>query len=191
MNQTDIDEMLRSEFVLLFTGNFYPGFREPTQLIHALKALPEIKLIIIGDTSRFNWLFFGVCPQIKLLGVTDHAKCRRLQKQATMLVNIGNRQSYQTPGKLFEYFGAQRPVFHIAGRPDDDISLLLNKLNRGISVYNQSDQIAEALEIAYADWRKGALDQKFNLSLDTVKDYSWSANANCLYKKIKMLEKNE
>lgn len=169
----------KPQFLLVYTGTFYQKFRNPSEWLSALADLPNIKCIIAGHTGSFTPELSTLGKQITVMGKLNHRDCLVLQKRATMLVNLGNQQTYQVPGKLYEYFGACRPILHVQANMGADASAsLVKELRRGIIVPNQRDAIREQLEKLYLDWKAGALDERFDLSLQSVKEFSWAHQAS-------------
>lgn len=169
-------------FTLTFTGNFYSGFRDPAAFAETLSTLdlPHLRCVVAGADPRFRDLFRPLGGRLQWLGQLDHFATLRLQRTSTVLVNLGNRQSEQVPGKLFEYFGACRPILHIAGsRNDPSVGLLLS-LNRGIACPNQVKDIATAIDQLYRAWERRELEKGFDLSLAAVRDYSWEVRAKTI-----------
>ena len=167
--------------ILLFTGNFYQGFREPNELFAAVRNVTTIRLQIMGEQTAFAQAAAKGCDRIEFVGKVDHFKCLMAQRKATILVNIGNVQAYQIPGKLYEYLGAQRPILHISQTPFDVAIELLTSLNRGRSVSNRQDAIEQVLQELADAYATGQLDAQYDLSLDTVKAYSWAAAGERLH----------
>jgi hypothetical protein len=180
-------------FTLLFTGTFYGSFRNPERVLEALAHLPcpLFRLVVAGNTGRLESPGKPANDRLRVLGMIDHLKCLELQRQATMLLNVGNRQSYQIPGKLFEYFGAQRPILHLASGETDPAAAMIRSLHRGVVVRNEPDAIRTAITKLYDSWCTGNLDSGFDLSLDRVQEYSWPALARRVMEQCARLsEKN-
>lgn len=178
----------RKCFTLLFTGNFYPVFREPTPLLQALASLPDVRLLVAGDVGIFRQQFIALGDQIVLLGVLDHFLCLALQQQVVGLVNIGNQQEDQIPGKLFEYFAAQRPILHVQQNQSDEAAALIRRYRRGDVVTNDAETIKKQLLQWYVQWQQGVLDQRYDLSLEPVKQHSWHQLGNQLCQLIENLK---
>lgn len=142
-------------FTICFTGNFYSDFRNPEQLALALRALPDIafELHIIGNNHRFAPLFEGI-HGVHFLGQKNHADCLKWQRTSDLLINIGNVQNYQIPGKIYEYLGSNKPIFHIQTSENIDPGAeLIEKTGTGIVVKNNAQDIAIALRNIYAQWQ--------------------------------------
>ncbi|MDP1166110.1 hypothetical protein, partial [Klebsiella pneumoniae] len=70
---------------------------------------------------------------VEFAGKKSHFECLELQRKADVLVNIGNVQSYQIPGKIYEYLGAEKAILHIKTAEGFDPSVeLLEETGSGI-----------------------------------------------------------
>ena len=169
-------------FTLLFTGNFYPGFRDPHELIRAVARQPQIRLVIAGNPGPFKNALTALKEQVTLLGALDHFRCLALQQAATMLVNLANKQADQIPGKVYEYLGAGRPILHISQSEQDEASKLIQAKRRGEVVANRAADIESKLLALYRCWQERRLDQSYELARETVAEYSWSNLGERLYR---------
>jgi glycosyltransferase involved in cell wall biosynthesis len=159
---------------LCYTGRFYP-FRDPSALLAAVRQTPGTRLVLAGPEMPQSVLNAAAeSPgRIRIAGELSHDAARELQGRCDVLVSIGNAGTVQAPGKLHEYFGSGRPVLHVCGDPQDPQGGLVTRLKRGLSCANTIDDIAQALDGLVAWKRAGRLDQAFDLSFDTVAEYSW------------------
>lgn len=171
-------------FVALFTGTFYANFRAPDALIQALSGLEDVHLVLVGDMGPFAAAFRAIGDRVTLLGKQPHDTCLELQRRADLLINLGNRDDDQVPGKIYEYFGACRPILHIALSETDPVPALLNRLRRGIASPNDSAAIAASLARMQRLWLSGTLSQAFDLSAESVAEFSWESQAVRLFEVI-------
>lgn len=171
----------KDHLVLLFTGTLYQGFREPAPLIDALVRLDGVFTLFVGDMGPFTEDLSRLGNRVLLLGKLPHAVCLAWQRRADVLVNLGNRQDDQVPGKIYEYLGACRPILHIASSVTDPVPALLGTLRRGRGVSADPQAIVNLIREYQVLWRNGTLDHSFDLSLDAVRDYSWTAQAARLH----------
>jgi glycosyltransferase involved in cell wall biosynthesis len=109
----------RRKMRLTHAGTFYAD-RNPSVLLQALHNLfrdvPQMRgrleLGLIGnvreeDQALVNKL--GLQNEVKFLGYLDHKECtRHLQDSDALWLVLDN--DYQSPGKLYEYFGARKPI---------------------------------------------------------------------------------
>lgn len=114
---------------MLFCGRLY-GFRNPDNLLRALETTPGVRLtLVLGDPPPIDLLEgCAARDRIRVTGKLPHEQVLDLQREADILLNIGNRaMPAQLPGKVFEYLGAGRPILHIcpAGEEADDAATRL------------------------------------------------------------------
>jgi len=159
---------------LLYSGRFY-RFRDPTELIRAINAVDGVRLGIVSPElpSNVRQLCIDHADRIELLGARSHDATRALQRRYDVLVNIGNTHAEQTPGKLYEYFGAQRPILHLSSGFVDPSEPLLLRHRRGWTCDNNSAAIAAKLEQLLRRKRGGRLDADLDLGLASVEEFSW------------------
>lgn len=167
----------RNGFTLVYTGTFYRDFRNPTELFNAIREVPSVHLILAGSTEGFEKEIHELGDQVTALGKVNHEDCLYLQRRATVLVNIGNKQDFQVPGKLYEFIGAGRPILHIASAPGDPSAVILKRFRRGTTAQNDRQEIASTLTYLVQLWEIGTLDTMFDLSPEGVNQFSWEAAA--------------
>lgn len=163
---------------LLYSGRFYQ-FRAPTELLAAIIATEGVRLSIASvDVPQVVLDYAWQHPaKIRLLGFVSHEEVLALQQDADILVNIGNEDPTQVPGKFFEYLGAGRPILHLSQTPaNDEVAVIIGETGRGWVVENQREAVAHLLaRIALnpAELAKSGSDEK-------VLDYSWDRIAGRL-----------
>lgn len=173
---------------IVFTGTFYRDFRSPERFALALRALaaPEATLTIAGDNARFHPLFDQI-PNVRFVGRIDHFQCLELQRQADLLLNIGNIQTYQLPGKLYEYFGAGKPILHLQTGAPDTGAELIQSLDAGLVIENDVTCIRESLAKLIEAWRCGGLNALFSPHHDAIRQHSWENRATAYHQLLSSL----
>lgn len=175
-------------FTLTYTGTFYKKVRDPSALIEALTLLDfPFKFVLAGRNELFLKDFKVLGDRFEFMGFVDHFKALRLQRESDVLVHMGNTHSIQVPGKVFEYFGAMKPILSIISSPQDYTGELIVRLNRGLSCRNEPHSIKEAIDILYQDFLKGSV--RFDLTCDHLYEYSWENKARMMYEIIKNISK--
>jgi glycosyltransferase involved in cell wall biosynthesis len=112
-------------------GQLY-GLRSGRWLLHALAALkqerPEVaarvKVVLVGSIDgeaefRAQTRQLGVADLVAIEPALPHARALARQRTSDVLLLLGpeNREpEVQVPGKLYEYFAAQRPILALARR---------------------------------------------------------------------------
>lgn len=105
---------------IVHAGTFYGG-RSPSVLIHAvhnvLKQFPQLRgridVSFIGNTRREDQNLvrkLGMQNDVNFLGYLEHHVCSKHLHEADVLWFVLDND-FQSPGKLYEYFGAKKPVF--------------------------------------------------------------------------------
>jgi hypothetical protein len=170
-------------FTLLFTGTLNSPLRRVFRTGIELKAalgdlsLRDVQLVLAGSAHTRGQSFEELGETARVLGMIAHGECLALQRRATVLLSVANDRHYQLPGKLFEYFGASRPILHLTVGARDPAARLVRQLRRGLVVENERTAILGALRTLHGWWRNGELDQRFDLSFESVQEYAWPSLA--------------
>lgn len=176
----DIEEESANKFRIVYSGIFYDSLREPLELFKALGRLgkgmnwEEIELVIAGEESAKYQNIIDenrINGRVKFLGHQPHDRVISLQKGAAVLLLIGWAGGYQVPGKLFEYFAAQRPILVVRYDRDDIASRVVDRYRRGLVVNNDTDEIADAFKGLYELWKDDRLERSFDLT--ERKEFTW------------------
>lgn len=169
------------ELHFVFTGNFYQSFRNPCEFARALRKISNrrIRLTIAGNNAAFVSLFDGL-DGVNFLGAIDHFDALMLQQQADILLNIGNGQSDQLPGKVFEYLVSGKPIFHIRGSSQDPTESYLKDHSCVFFADNNEFSILMALERILATHAYGALQTSAESLQIFVERHGWPARASVL-----------
>lgn len=171
-------ELPKGMMHIVFTGTFYRDFRNPEHFATALRTLKahDIAVTIAGDNPDFIPIFYDI-PNVRFMGKIDHFQCLELQNQADLLLNIGNVQSYQLPGKIYEYLGTVKPIFYIQTGVDDLGAELIKNLGAGIVIENDATKIIECLTQTIHAWRCGLFGNLFSPNRDAINQHSWAKRA--------------
>jgi glycosyltransferase involved in cell wall biosynthesis len=121
---------------ILHTGELYSG-RDPRPLLDALlnmSALTKsVRVTFLGQSSdpRYDWAGEirrrGLEKVVQFDGhVPYHEALRRMQAADILLLLDACERRVGIPAKLFEYFGARRPILALA-EPDGDVDWALRK----------------------------------------------------------------
>jgi glycosyltransferase involved in cell wall biosynthesis len=135
---------LTRKFTITYTGIFYNGRRDPSLLFEALSMLINENII---DRKLLEVRFYG--PQaawlsddirkydlkdiVNVYGKVPREKALEKQKEShllLLLVDKNNNEKDVYPAKIFEYFGAGRPIVAIGGT-GGAVNELLEKTNTG------------------------------------------------------------
>lgn len=159
---------------LLYTGSFY-RFRLPDELLAAVLLNPGVRLnVASANPPEELKKLAALHPQsVRLLGYMSHLAVLALQRQADVLVNIGNELPDQVPGKVYEYFGAGKPILHLSAKGFDGAVDMLATSGRALICANQRHAIQESLAMLQNAVVIGGLD----MGMDKVEQYSWQSLA--------------
>jgi len=172
-------------FTLFFAGTFYKDFREPTDLIEALAGLDfNIRFVIAGRNELFMDKFETIKDKVEFLGFIPYFESLKLQQKTDVLVNIGNKQICQTPGKFFEYLGSGKPILNIIYDEKDETAKLTRGLNVGVVCRNSACEIRDSILRLYNLWKNDMFENSFNLNNAKLAKYSWEAGAEKLCRLI-------
>lgn len=100
-------------------GTFYAG-RNPVALFSAVKRLlhespqleNKLEICLIGTVRKEDRKLaqqLGVSNVVRFLGYLDHRECTKYLLASDVLYFVLDND-YQSPGKLYEYFGARKPI---------------------------------------------------------------------------------
>ena len=162
---------------LLYSGSLY-DFRRPDALIDAVIGTPGVRLSIASRRvpDRLVELHQRHPESLELLGALPHSRVLQAQRAADVLVDLGNDQAEQVPGKFYEYLGASRPVLHVGSGSSASASLL-EALKRGWHCDPDAAQIGRLLSELVTQKAAGTLGAGLDLRRSTVLPYSWQALA--------------
>ena len=105
----------------VFCGTLYPRLRTPDFALELFAKLddPDVRLTMVGR----GWEHFApqaeaarraLGSRAELSGPVAPAHAKTLAGQAEVLLSLGNAVDNQIPSKLFEYFGAGKPILHLS-----------------------------------------------------------------------------
>jgi len=149
---------LTGKFTITYTGNIYPGKRDPTPLLQAVAVMKGEGRISAND---FEVRFFGgdtlasllhtieeyhINEIVKIYGLIPFEESIRRQKESTVLLFLGWNDPSEKgayTGKIFEYLGARRPILAV-GLKGDVVDELLKETGAGVLV-NEVNEIKTLL----------------------------------------------
>jgi len=158
-----------------YAGNFIKKIREPDALITGLKPfIKKIQFHYLGKKDYWTMKFKReLGSSFVFAGVLSHEKTLSYLSKMDVLVYLGNRTSYQMPGKFFEYLGLKKPILFIYQDENDEAMRISRSLEvPAIYSYNEAAGISKAI------YR--LLNSYPRLSKATCKDisrFSWEAQA--------------
>lgn len=174
---------LDAKFSIIYTGSLYHQQRNPEILFMIIK-----KIFSEDNSARYDFRvhFFGNFSEelqtlirkysleeiVKQEGFLPRKDVLKKQKSAQILLLL-NRNLPQDigvyTGKLFEYFGAKRPILAI-GYKDSVVKDILEETKAGVYCYQQ-EQIYQALKNWYFEWKKNKMVKYHGIN-DKINLYS-------------------
>jgi len=161
---------------ILFTGTLYEKFRNPSAFIDAVSRRSDVKLWIAGNIVG-NFPALRRSENIRVLGPLKHREALEAQDFADVLLSVGNRQSEQIPGKIYEYLGSKRPILHVYSHHLDPTCKLIREAQRGWNVRSDAESSAAILDKLIESHREGLLEHGLDLTLSQAEKFSWRARA--------------
>lgn len=164
----------------MYTGVFYDDIREPYTFFDGIRQLKDIDMeVVIAGSILYKYVEAArdkdLGNKIIFLGYRPFEEAIALQKGADILLLVSNNSPYQIPGKIFEYFGARRPILAIKFIENDPAISLIEEYNRGFVVPNNAEEIARVIKRIYELWRNRELEKQF--SFESLEEFSWDNRA--------------
>jgi hypothetical protein len=111
--------------IMAYFGAMYPPMRTPETLLELVARLDlPIELHFWGEINPAFQKLLHAYPFVRLRGLHSRAAVREAMRGSHILVNIGNRSSYQLPSKAVEYLASGRPVLHLSFTEEDPFAEL-------------------------------------------------------------------
>jgi len=123
--------------VISYTGLLYSGKRDPSPLFAALAGLGEaaerFKVVFYGSEGEYVRELaekYGVTRCVEVRPHVPYRECLALQRRSDILLlllwNVEQEQGVYT-GKVFEYFGARRPILVLGPRDNVASKLVMER----------------------------------------------------------------
>jgi len=134
---------------IVHVGNLWRNQAEVASFVAALRARPSARLYLAGRVDAETEKRFRTDPQVKLTGVLPHREACALMKGADALLYIGKPE--QPVGlKLYEYFGAGRPIL-VWGEGSDEAAGLVAETGAGVACGLDGAKLVSAIDEAKHD----------------------------------------
>jgi glycosyltransferase involved in cell wall biosynthesis len=163
-----------SKLNLFYAGRFY-HFRNPAALLDAVAENPDVVLWIATPDMPMNLRrrIESIPKNVVLLGSLPHSKITQIMRVFDALVVIGNENPVQTPGKLYEYIGARKPILYITYDERDTGLDLAIKTGLGIHAENGKTGISERLAHLSELKKSGQLSIRYRGDDAIIDSFSW------------------
>lgn len=104
---------------ILYAGTLARPDRDPCAFVKTLSPLCSdgfVELLFAGESSG---LLDGLEESVKKLGMLSPEACNQVMRDADILLNIGNKDPFLVPSKLFKYMSMGKPIIHIKRGEED------------------------------------------------------------------------
>jgi hypothetical protein len=129
---------------IVHVGNLWQNQAELMSFVQAMRVRPQVKLYLAGRVDSMARQELSSDPQVRLLGPRPHEEVCKLMKGATALLYIGKPR--QPVGlKLYEYFGAGRPIV-VWGRGAEEAEHLVLQAGAGVVCGLDETRLVAALD---------------------------------------------
>jgi len=157
---------LTRQFTITYAGRLYEGRRDPSPLFEVVRDLlkegavsaDDLRLRFYGPSEP--WLShviarYGVERVVELNGVIPHREAIQCEAESQLLLLLGwsdPREIGQHSGKLFEYFGASRPILAVGGTRSV-LTEALEETQAGTHVFSK-EQLRGFVVRSYEDYKR-------------------------------------
>jgi hypothetical protein len=150
---------------IVYTGHIYRGHRDPTPLFAALRALgaapSDVIVEFVGtevESLRELARGFGLIDHVRIRDPVSYASALDIQLRADVLLHLqwcDPKEEGTIAGKIFDYFGARRPILGIA-LEDSVVAKMVHERGAGL-VTNDAAKIAKQVAAWMAEKRAGGI----------------------------------
>jgi hypothetical protein len=182
------------KFTITYTGNIYPGKRDPSPLFQAISELKNEEII---SGQNFEIRFFGrnvhetlpalisqygIKDIVKMGGNISYQESIKSQRESTVLLLLSwndAQDSGTLTAKIYEYLGAGRPALAVAFK-GGEIDKLLKETQSGI-VANSASEIKAIILNWFEEFKTtGKINTHFYPLNDVIKKYTRREQAKSL-----------
>ncbi|MCG3447933.1 glycosyltransferase family protein [Enterococcus durans] len=151
INYTTIDNnAFKGTFI--FAGSVNKNIRPVKFIIDFFKRLfeeqPEFHLDFYtqGNEKKKLDYFSKLFPrQVTSHSIVSKEKINKFMEDTNILISIGNTDVSQTPSKIFEYIGLNKPIVHFYKKNNDPVISILNEYEKGISISQDYSELESSI----------------------------------------------
>lgn len=128
----------RGRINIVYAGTLTKAGRDPSYALRlasvgAIGACAMLHIFGVGDAMPLVEKFAEDHPDLIQYHGAVSAECaREVVDGADILLSIGNRDTAQTPSKVFEYMATGKPIVHVAKTADDPVNTILMRYPLGL-----------------------------------------------------------
>lgn len=115
---------------ILYAGTLPNSVRSPKFFLESFIKIKndKIRLRFVGDDSSPDLKYYSsIDSRITYSGRCSHSEVLKLEKDATIFLNIGNTLTNMTPSKIFEYLSWNKPIISTMPIKNEPGSFYLEK----------------------------------------------------------------
>ena len=83
--------------------------------------------------------------QVTSHSIVSKEKINKFMEDTNILISIGNTDVSQTPSKIFEYIGLNKPIVHFYKKNNDPVISILNEYEKGISISQDYSELESSI----------------------------------------------
>ena len=133
LSKNKVDEgktmLVPSKINLVYAGSLPSGIRSPESVLHIFDKIDDDNwsLIFVGDKTDELMKAESKDKRVHAVGRCDHNTAMGYINQASILINIGNKNSNMAPSKIFEYMSFKKPIINFYEIEDEPSIRYLDK----------------------------------------------------------------
>ncbi|MCX7785751.1 MAG: glycosyltransferase [candidate division WOR-3 bacterium] len=151
-----------SGFNIVYTGNVWENFDLLKSVAEAIIDIKDVKIILVGSCDAKTLIELKKYKNIDYLGICSHSETIAIMKSASLLLYL-SKPNQAVGIKLYEYFGANKPILGVALECNEAMRLIENHAI-GIALPCEKKEIREAVMLAQ--------DNKFPFQPKGIENYN-------------------
>lgn len=143
----EVDVFDREAINIVYSGVLYSKIRNPSFLLDLIVRIKDrflgkkIKLHFFGALGDCENIFekyhLGMNQWLFIHGSVNRNELHQYLANANFLVNIGNKNNFQLPSKIFEYISTHLPILNIVSSDEDLTIPILKEYNSSLTLYSE------------------------------------------------------
>lgn len=140
--QEIISEEDKKTIRFVYVGSLAPSVRSPEFFLKVFSKVAESnwELTFIGDDNcELLKEYANKNDRIRIIGRCTHEEALQHEKQATILLNLGNKNANLTPSKIFEYMSFGKKIVSTYPIDDEASKVYLDRYPNALLLDERSD----------------------------------------------------
>lgn len=130
-------------FNIVHTGNIWEIFDDLKLVIDAVSDIPSVRFTLVGNCDANTLYKIKHYKNVRFLGVLSHAETIAIMKGASLLLYL-SKPNQAVGIKLYEYFGAEKPILGIS-RDCNPAMRMIENHEVGLAVPPQKEEVKQAI----------------------------------------------